>query len=88
MPSIIRKTKAYAECIRRVITICRRPGGAEALLARLDDLEREIGAPTTYSRCDECGSTELEPIMSADVTAGVQVSTFRCKACGHEFAAG
>ncbi len=86
MPSIARRTKAYAECIRRVITICRRPGGAEALLAKLIDLERELASPSSYSRCEQCGSTDLEPAMMADSGTGVQVSAFRCKACGNEFA--
>jgi len=85
MPKFWRKTQAMAECLRLAVRIGGLPGGADALVDRLRALESELSSASASRRCDRCGSTELEPSVTETRSAGeVEISRFRCKACGWE----
>lgn len=76
--------KGYASCLGVIIRLGRLLGSVEILLTRLEAMEKGIRSENLSSRCSHCGSRELEPTFSTVSADGLQVTKFRCKACGQE----
>lgn len=78
--------KTFAQCrdyLRWVLQIFKRPGGPEALRRHLDAADQETRPLNAPLYCDECGSTDFEPISTQPEHGRERVLKLRCRACGH-----
>ncbi len=87
MENTWRKVKGYFGCLRLLIRIRKLLGDVELLQLKLAELEKDILSGALSYHCSHCGSTDLEPIQTATSAKGMEVTQFRCKACGLESSA-